>query len=358
MVSGPAHNLALWAITPGGLDLARRLRQRWPQAALFVSARFADREAAATEFERLGEAVAEQFDRFQGHIFIMATGIVVRSIAAQLRHKASDPAVVVLDDRGRFAISLASGHLGGANRLARETAAHLDATAVITTATDINGKPAIDLLAAAHGMKIENPQCIKAVNMALLTGAPIRLSDEDGWLEAALPNSVAFDSAADGASATSPSAAPAEVWIGDTICDVGSETLVLRPASLAAGIGCNRNTPQREIRDLLFQVLDKFGLAPGSLGTIASIDLKSDEAGLCGLASELNLPLHFFTREELSRVEAVPTPSAVVEKHIGVPSVCEAAAILASRNGRLIVPKHSNKNVTVAIARRASTSSA
>jgi cobalt-precorrin 5A hydrolase len=142
------------------------------------------------------------------------------------------------------------------------------------------------------------------------------------------------------------------VFVDDRLVAAPSGALILRPATLVAGIGCNRNTPQAEIRAMLCDTLAAAGLAAASLARLASIDLKSDEPGLAGLAQELGVPIEFFNRNEIRRVEgAVPTPSARVEKHVGVKSVCEAAAILAARGGTLIVPKRSTRNVTIAIAR-------
>ena len=141
------------------------------------------------------------------------------------------------------------------------------------------------------------------------------------------------------------------IFVDDDVCDLPPRTLVLRPGTLVAGIGCNRNTPCREIRELLLRTLADHDLAPGSLTGLASIDIKADEAGLLELASEMNLPLRFFDREALNQVTTIQNPSEMVEKHVGVKSVCEAAAILASHQGRLIVPKKNTRNVTVAIAR-------
>jgi cobalt-precorrin 5A hydrolase len=346
------NKIALWVVTSKGLALARRLRGRWQEATVYCSRRLAAEDDAGglAPFQGLTVVVAENFHRFQGHIFIMATGIVVRCIAPLLRHKTEDPAVVVVDDRGRFAISLVSGHVGGANLLAQQAAKVIEAVPVITTATDINAKPAIDLLALECGLKIENPDGIKTVNMALLEDAPVMLHDPGGWLCGRLPGAMAFpsDNAVDRAA----------VWVDDVIEDLDPRILVLRPTSLVAGIGCNRDTPLEEIRELLYRILAQFALSRDSLSSIASIDLKSDEAGLRDLAAEMDLPLIFFSKEELARVEGVPTPSSMVAKHVGVPSVCEAAAILAGRSGRLIVPKQHTRNVTVAIARRACTLSA
>jgi cobalt-precorrin 5A hydrolase len=127
--------------------------------------------------------------------------------------------------------------------------------------------------------------------------------------------------------------------------------LILRPPTLVAGIGCNRGTDSQEIRAHLEKVLESHRLASTSIKCLASIDVKNDEAGLIAVAESLGKPLIFFAREELNQVKGIKNPSPVVEKHVGVKSVCEAAAMLASRSGTLIVPKESTQNVTVAIAR-------
>jgi len=357
MATDPIEKIAVWTVTAQGLALARRIQQRWT-VEVFTSRRLADESTTrdVSPFERLADALAEQFNRFTGHIFIMATGIVVRCIAPLLRNKTIDPAVAVMDDRGQFVVSLVSGHLGGANRLTRQVAELLEATAVISTATDVNERPAIDMLAVEQGLAIENPEAIKSVNMAILDEAPIHVYDPAGWLHRRLPGAVRLSrEKADGRIAPSVSTG---VWIDDTTAKIPPNLLVLRPPSLVAGIGCNRHTPAKEIGEFLLTVMEDSGLALKSLTSIASIDLKSDEIGLCEIAEKMNLPMQFFSKDELARVESAPTPSFMVAKHIGVPSVCEAAAILASRNGRLIVPKHNTRNVTVAIARMACTSSA
>jgi cobalt-precorrin 5A hydrolase len=144
------------------------------------------------------------------------------------------------------------------------------------------------------------------------------------------------------------------VYIHDGVAELPSHVLILRPPSLVAGVGCNRGTDSDEIYHHLMGVLKASRLASTSLTHLASIDVKQDEAGLIAVAESLKLPLKFFKREQLNHAKGVQNPSAVVKKYVGVKSVCEAAAILASQNGRLIVPKQSSKNVTVAIARTGS----
>jgi cobalt-precorrin 5A hydrolase len=355
MATGQQNSIAIWVLTPNGLALARRIQQQWKGASLFLTQRLAEEDPTSESqvFERLTEAVEKQFSHFNGHIFIMATGIVVRTLTSLIEHKTVDPAVVVVDDQGQFAISLIAGHIGGANQLARQAAEILRATPVITTATDVNAKPAIDLLAAANGLKIENPSCIKGVNLALLNDEPVRVYDPAGWLGDNLPGSLTLTEDPGVASGPENGSHKSSVRVDDILLDPVTDVLVLRPPSLVAGIGCNRHTSKEEIGGLLDMVLEKFGLARNSLSCLASIDLKSDETGLLALAADMDLPLQFFTKAALSGVQGVQTPSATVAKHIGVPSVCEAAAILSSRYGRLIVPKHNTRNVTLAIARRA-----
>ena len=166
------------ALTPAGVLLARRLSRALPGAVTWLPA---SRAAAGDEsFDSLAEVFAQAFARGDSLVCIMAAGIVVRHLAPLLQGKDRDPAVVVVDEAGRFAVSLLSGHLGGANILARRVAEVLGGTPVITTATDVQGLPALDTLAADHGLVIDNLAAVKEVSMALLAGRPVGLVDPDG----------------------------------------------------------------------------------------------------------------------------------------------------------------------------------
>jgi cobalt-precorrin 5A hydrolase len=327
---------------------------------LFLGGRAGDTVEKEVQFDRLGDALQVYFHRYSGHVFIMATGIVVRSMAPLLQHKTKDPAVVVVDECGQHAISLLSGHLGGANALARRVVDGIGADPVITTATDLQKVPAIDLVAQDRGLVIETPGNIRHVSMALLEGRSISLHDPYGYLNGALPDErlrrhrIAAGSDDGGA----PLFGGPGVWVDDIRVDLPPEILILRPATLFVGVGCNRGTSAAEIRALLDRVLDHHQLAVNSIAGLASIDLKADEEGLLELAGALNCPLTFFTRDQLAVVTDIPSPSTIVEKYVGVRSVCEAAAILASKKGQLIAPKQTTPNATIAIARQSSTSSA
>ena len=356
MVPVKENKIAIWVITPNGTKLAEILSRKLSESDVYISRKIAPTPIGHLSFQSLSEALSHKFDQYSGHIFIMSTGIVVRVIAPLIKNKLQDPAVVVVDDQAHHAVSLLSGHLGGANNLTLKIADIIGADPVITTATDVNRIPAIDVLAKEKNLLIENPRAIKTVNMALLKGEKIFVHDPFGFLGSSLPHCKQW--AYDGVKKPmnidqreNEFEGVPGIYVDDVAIDLPSEALILRPASLVAGIGCNRNTGTDEIRALLEKVLESNNLVPASLKCIASIDVKSDESGLITLAENLNLPLIFYNRQELNQVKKIKNPSLVVEKHVGVKSVCEAAAILATRDGTLIVPKQSTKNVTVAIAR-------
>jgi cobalt-precorrin 5A hydrolase len=341
--------IAVWAVTERGAALGEKIARALPGADLYVPAAMGGPGRIA--FGRLAGAVADRFAGRAGHVFVMSAGIAVRMIAPHLRHKTVDPAVVVADETGRHAISLLSGHIGGANTLAKAVAGITGAVPVITTATDLNGVPAIDVIATERGLIIENPGAIKAVSAALLNGENVWLHDPFGILEDDFCGARILRPAVDGPTLSGlPETGPG-VFVDHRVADLPETVLVLRPPVLATGIGCNRNTPAGEIQTFLLDVLQSHGLSPASLTGIGTVDIKADEAGLLALAGELDLPLSFYDKDALAAVVDIQTPSAMVEKHLGVKSVCEAAAILTAKQGPLIVPKQKTPNVTVAVAR-------
>ncbi|MFO8085774.1 MAG: cobalt-precorrin 5A hydrolase [Desulfobacterales bacterium] len=336
-------NPAFWALTPKAGIVAARLMEKWERGKLFAGPSITKIPAGAVRFDSLMESVFRNFNKFHAHIFIMAAGIVVRTIAPCLKSKLSDPAVVVVDDHGRFAISLLSGHLGGANELAGQVARCLDALPIITTATDIGHVPAVDLLAKRYNLAIENPHAIRTVHMAMLQGQKIGLHDPLNLLSDDLAQWVKDDFSPVDKSITG-------VFVDYKTIGLSSHILVLRPKILSVGIGCNRNTKIDEITGVLNDVFNKSGFSIKAIKNIATIEAKLDEQGIIGLAEFLKVPVRFFSRDQLAEVRSVPTPSEMVKKHMGVVSVCEASAILASDQGKLAVPKQVAKNVTMAVA--------
>lgn len=357
--------IAVWALTSRGKQLGQTLCRDLEQPSLFISSRLAgnaptgpislaNRSSQHSEadacpdrqdvdirvFQRLSDTVTEQFYKFDCHVFVFSTGIAVRVIAPLLESKLTDPAVVVVDDMGNHAVSLVSGHIGHGNRFARHIASLLGATPVITTATDVNHLPAIDLVADRQNLFIETPRTIKAINMAFLEKTKIRLHDPLNLIRPLIPGYWTDD----------PSPEHPQVFCDWRIRPVSRETLVLRPRILAAGIGCNRRTQQETLLDFYTSALADADISPHSIFTLATSDIKSDEPGILELGKNLGLPIQFYDKKQLLSVKTIQNPSKMVEKHIGVHSVCEAAAILATQHGTLILPKQKTPDVTLAIA--------
>lgn len=264
----------------------------------------------------------------------LALGATTRLIAPLLRDKKTDPGVVVVDEAGRFAVPLVGGHAGGANELARRIGDALDATAVLTTATDSLGVPALDQLGWAYSGDVAG------VTRSILDGRPVALVRDHPWPMPPLPDNVGED-------VTEP---VAQIVISDLIAD-GDTTLPtvrLRPDSLVVGMGCNAGTDVDHLRELLHRTLKEAGLAAESVAALTSHEVKAGELGLVKLAHELGLPYVTYGSEELARHE-VPTPSDVVAAAVGTPSVSEASVM--AHGADLVVPKHKTTEATCAVGR-------
>ncbi len=335
--------LAVWAVTEQGARIAAGIAREHSGAQLYLKSGIENRPREAIVFQRLTDAVWDYFHSYRTHVFVMATGIVVRAIAPLISSKYRDPAVVTIDESGSFVISLLSGHVGGANRMTAIMAAHLGATPVITTATDLARVPAIDVLALEKGLTPENPEAAKDISMALLDGEKVKRFDPRKILEPEL---------ADWTQAVQePEFSPDPgIIIHHGLVNIPDRVLVLRPKSLVIGMGCNSKTDFRELEEALQAVLKEHGLSPKCIDFLATIQEKTSETGLLELAHCLGRPLMGFTRDILGQVKNVPSPSETVQKHMGVESVCEAAAIMGAGQGKLLVPKQKSGNVTVAVA--------
>lgn len=338
--------LAVYALTPQGALLGKLLAGKMG-GDLFLPSSLAEAHGG-TAFDRLVPLVSETFCLYSQHLFIAATGIAVRAIAPHLRSKGRDPAVVSMDQKGRHVVSLVSGHLGGANRLAGEVAALTGGVAVITTATDTEGFLSFDLLAEEKGLSIANLEAVKAVNMALLKGEVVQIFDPENRLELQ-ERALSGLKARHLKDERDWQRGRPGVWVWWRSKDPEEMQLVLHPRSLIAGVGCNRGTGKEEVLDHFAGTFRAHGLSPLSLQCLVSIQEKQDETGLQEAAAELDVPL-FFVRASTLETVAVPHPSAVVRKHMGVSSVCEAAALHKSGARNLLVPKTKSRNVTLAVA--------
>jgi len=325
---------AVFAFTERGKTTARRVAARLDgEIAMYAPARLAGAGFDAYEGS-LPAFVGGLFDR-DALIFVGATGIAVRAVAPHVASKRSDPAVICMDEAGRFVIPLLSGHIGGANALARRLAAALDATPVVTTATDVNGRFSVDTWATEHGMAITSMPLAKRVSAEILArDIPFYT---DGERPGTLANGLVWgDGGALGICASIHDIKP----FGDT--------LLLVPRALRVGIGCRRGTPAAAIEAAVRKALSENDLRPEAVAGVASIDVKSDEAGLIECCRSHGWPLKFYTAAQLEAVPGSFSKSEFVKHTVGVDNVCERAA--ASAGGVIIVKKTALNGVTVAVA--------
>lgn len=346
---------AIIAVTANGARLAEALAAKLDEPADIFIKSGRNPSAIGSEYESLGQLTEQLFSGYDGLVFIMATGIVVRVIAPHVRDKRFDPAVVVVDEAGRYAISLLSGHIGGANELTEAVAGALGAAPVITTATDVNHKPAADVLAVKLDLAIEPFERLKTINAAIVNGDNVQffldhsLTQHRTYIQKGIDLGVSFR---DMEELQQTETYDAAVIVSDKELYMTKPHLYLRPATLAVGIGCRRGTTSAEIFTALDDACKKIGRSPKSIAVLGSTVAKQDEIGLLAAVQQLVLPVEFFSNEQLQQMIQqyhLPT-SEFVEKQIGVGNVCEAAALMGGRAEKLILPRTTYKNITLAIA--------
>ena len=315
--------IAAIAFTDCGMALGRRLQEA-------VTGMTLDR----CEKGGLASWTEGAFGANDALVFIGAAGIAVRAIAPHVRTKVHDPAVVVLDELGTFAIPILSGHLGGANELAVRLARCVQALPVVTTATDVHGLFAVDSWARNQGLTVANPERIKWISARLLAGETVKL-------KSLYPIKGAY---------------PAQVEADEEGYDIlithrtrgRAEALRLVPKIVTAGIGCKKGTAAETIGEAFDAALRKSGCHAAAVKAVATIDLKADEPGLLAFCENHGLPLYTYSAAELAAVPGSFTGSAFVKKTTGVDNVCERAAVLCG--GRLLSQKEAGNGVTVALA--------
>ncbi len=349
------ENITTVSLSRRGVRLALRIQQHLG-GIIIAPERCADSagpNATLYAANTLSSYLKQAFVNSGGLVLIMPTGAAVRLLAPLLRDKRHDPAVVVLDEGARHAVALLSNHLGGGNQLARQVAEIVGATPVITTASDVLGVTALDLLAQEQGWTVESDHGLTRASSALVDDEPVGCYQDGGdelWWEQAPANLTRYASIAELANAE----AGARVVITDRLhptlppAGVG---VVFRPKTLVAGVGCVRGATADEIGALITKTLAEHQLSPASLRAIATIDVKRDESGITDLALRLDVPVQYYSAAELSAVDAPSGGSSEVNRTVGTPAVCEPAALLAAQTGTLVIPKTKTARVTVAVAR-------
>ncbi len=330
---------ALVALTVPGLHLARRLARATAGARLVAPAHLA---ADVEPLDPASERVPRLFAAGTPLVLIMALGAAVRLLAPALRDKREEPPVVVVDDAGRYAVSLLGGRAAGANRLAEWTAAVLGAEAVVTTAAERLGLPPLDEIVAGQGWRLDDASRLAPVEAALINGEPV------GFFGPGLdpPPGVEVRRVA---ALEGPDLPRTGLAVSDRqLHPLPAGWALLRPRRLCLGIGCTTTADAAEAVEGALSVLAEAGLSPAGVGRVATIDRRARHPAVVAVAERLGAEVAGFAPEELSRVP-VPGASERVRRAVGTPSVAEAAA-MAAGGARLLVPKRIRGRVTLAVA--------
>lgn len=316
--------------------------------------------------DKLSNLVPSLFEKYQYIVFIMATGIVVRVIAPYINNKFSDPAILVGDEKGQNLISLLSGHMGGANEMTTYISELIGANPVITTATDVNKKSSLDMIAKKLDAHIEDfRENVKDVNAMLVNKQQVGIyidgnyeidtrgfklltdfenidnlekiviiSSKNNFIDYYLENKKEND-------------------LGEQILrkkHAEGNIIKVVPKEIVIGIGCRRNTESSLLQESLNNLLHQYNIDINSIKEIGSIDVKSDEKAIIDLASSLSVPFITFSVDEISKVDHLFEKSDFVKKNVGVYCVSEPVAYLLSE-GNLIIEKHKYKGITISVGR-------
>lgn len=316
--------IAIWTVTRGAVASALKIKEKNPEADIYSLKKFSIKDSI--EMDNFTGALNSNFENYDVHIFIMATGIVVRKIANLLKSKDVDPAVLVVDEGMRFVISLLSGHLGGANDFARVLNEQLGLVPIITTSSDVTGKIAVDTLSQKLDSDLKSLEAAKKVTALIVDGKNVELQ---------LPENICAEN-------------PEGVVIVSNREKI--ETVQIFPRNLVIGLGSRRGILKEQIYEFLIETLKKHNLSYKSIKHFATVDLKADEIGMIELAKDLKKELKIVSRDEILKVENMFEGSDFVKKEIGVRAVSEPCAYLSSsKDGKFIEMKAKKDGITISI---------
>ena len=342
--------LNILSFTEGGSRLNEILCQRLAGPGRECAGYTVGRFAARFHLNEMGESPTEWIGSRWGEeafLFIGAAGIAVRFIAPWVKDKFTDSAVLVMDEQGGFIVPLLSGHVGGAVEIAKIIAACTGAVPVITTATDVKDKFAVDVFAKKNNLVITDREAARKISAAVLEEIPIGFYSEFP-IQGAIARELRLCKTLGELSAYTLGIAV--TGIKSTIPhNFQQQTLFLLPQNIVAGIGCRRDVPAERLEDGLKRVLAMHHLLKDQVKTLASIDLKKDEAGIIKLAKAWKIPFITYSAQELNRVHDVSSHSDFVMKITGVDNVCVRAAKTNCPGGRLIQDKIKMDDMTLAL---------
>lgn len=353
--------VSIFTLTSNGIELGNRLIEIYSGADIFALEKF-NSVLAIPYKSGFKESVKEKFYESDVLIFICATGIVIRTIAPLLKSKTSDPAVIVIDDNANNVISLLSGHIGGANEETLKIANLLNSNPVITTASDVNNKASVDMIAKDNNLILRDYKAATDITARIVNNEKVLIVDDYNNKENALSSRHGLESRL------------FNDLITDNLSEVSLEGLLvgykafiaitnkakleylprkpivyLYPKNISIGIGCRRGVTSKHIIDMIENSLAYLNRSVNSVKHIATVDIKADEEGLIEACEILKLPLLIVSREEILKVEDSYEGSDFVKKTIGVRAVSEPSCELTSRAGKFLLKKLKDNGATISI---------
>ncbi|WP_397538580.1 cobalt-precorrin 5A hydrolase [Rummeliibacillus pycnus] len=351
---------AIVAITKHGVQLARKLHSSFIHSDVYYMSKFEQGDEEAKHIQLFSGSVRmllpTLFKQYKGIILIISLGAVVRMIAPILKDKKTDPAVVVIDDRGENVISVLSGHLGGANQLTHEVAHVLEARAIITTASDVQKTIPVDLFGSRFGWEWDSDEKLTPVSASVVNEEPVAIVQESGetnwWhLESPIPENFKTYASIREALHAKPNAA---LVITHRILSEEEEQILengvlYRPKNVVIGMGCNRGTSAEEIKQVIQDTLNELQISMKSVKALCTIELKKDEVGLLEVVSKYGWEFAYYKPEELN-AQKIEAPSDTVFKYTGAYGVSEPAVRIYTGAEKLELVKKKSGNTTISVA--------
>lgn len=336
-------NVVIFSFTKSAGDLSvtlqKKLSKDYESCISYTIGKYATSPLLTAFPVSLKDTVSTYFQKGNVLIFIGACGIAVRSIAPFIAKKTKDPCVLSIDEKGQYVISLLSGHLGGGNAFATLVADLLGATPIISTATDLNNRFAVDMFAKKNQLALSDMTIAKKISARLLDHLEVGISGNIS--SESLPEGLIYEDTS--------------IPVGFSITPFSNqcpykETLHLIPRQVVLGIGCKRDTPPEKLHTFVRDTLEREHIYPESIACITSIDLKKEEEAILALAKEFQIPFVTYTAQELLAVDGDFTSSSFVQSITGVDNVCERACLAYSHATELYLRKTAQDGCTLAIS--------
>lgn len=339
---------AIICFTENGKHIAGKVRECLCKCGNEVTLAKRYRGAPDSLKESLDDWTRREFQTQDALIFIGAAGIGVRAIAPYVRSKSGDPAVLIIDEQGRYCIPILSGHIGGANELAEFISKDIKAVPVITTATDLCGKWAVDVFAVKNRLKIRDMELAKAVSAKVLSGERISIYIDRscGVIQGNPPEEVLLWDGED------EILKEPDIAVGIKKNPAWSRTLYLIPETVVLGIGCRKGKEAEKIEERIRRVLESRDIFLESVCKVSSIDLKKDETGIVRICEKYGWEFTTFPAKTLEDAKGEFTGSEFVKQTTGVDNICERSAVRASGGGTVIIKKQAGDGITIAVAQK------